>query len=167
MRSNLPDSSLLKNIPRNYADSYSASLAAKDLPIEKVGKSFFTATPTWVDCLLEIRNRIVSTIGLKVPGAGTKEEVLRNFNCEVGERVGLFNVIAKTEDEVIFGEDDKHLDFRVSLFLDRQNNLLIVSTIVQIHNWIGSLYLLLIMPFHKLIVPMIAERTVAMLRIDR
>jgi hypothetical protein len=31
-------------------------------------------------------------------------------------------VFAKTENEVILGEDDKHLNFRVSLYLEQQTN---------------------------------------------
>lgn len=146
-----------QNISHDYVDGYSIALDAKDITIEQVGKSFFTSGPAWVDWLLVTRNRIVSIIGLKIPGAETKEEVLRNFHCEVGECVGLFNVLAKAENEVILGEDDKHLDFRVSIFLDRQDNRLIVSTTVDIHNWLGRLYLLSVKPFHKLIVPTVVR----------
>lgn len=153
IKSRLPENSLLKNIPHDYVDSYSIALNAKDLTIEQVGISFFTSGPAWVDWLLVTRNRIVSMIGLKIPGAGTKEEVLRNFHCEVGECVGLFNILAKSENEVILGEDDKHLDFRVSLFLDRPKNLLTVSTLVKIHNNLGHLYMFGVKPFHKIIVP--------------
>lgn len=157
MKSSLPASSLLTGVPHNYLDSYAAILNTSDIAIERVGKAFFSASPAWVDKLLELRNRMVSLIGLKVPGAGAKEEVLRNFKCEVGESVALFHVLAKTENEVIFGEDDKHLNFRVSLFLDRQNNLLTVSTLVKIHNNLGRLYMFAIKPFHKIIVPTITK----------
>jgi len=102
-------------------------------------------------------------IGLKIPGAGTKAEVLRDFKCEVGECVGLFNVLAKTGSKVILGEDDKHLDFRVSLFLDKQSNTLTVSTVVKIHNWLGRLYFLPVKPFHKLIVPTMMKEMVKQL----
>ncbi len=153
----LPEASLLKNIPHEYADSYSVAFNAKDATIEQVGKSFLTSDPAWVDWLFALRNRIVSLFGLKTSGARTKEAVLQNFKCEIGERVGLFKIFDKNEHEIILGEDDKHLDFRVSLFLDRQNNLLTVSTIVKIHNWLGTLYFLPVKPLHQLIVPTIAK----------
>jgi len=41
MKLNLPQSSLLKNIQSDYADSYSVPLNTEDLTIERVGKSFF------------------------------------------------------------------------------------------------------------------------------
>lgn len=157
MKSSLPAASLLAGVPHNYLDSYAVTLNSNSIAIETIGKAFFSASPVWVDKLLELRNRMVSFIGLKVPGAGTKEEVLRNFKCEVGESVALFHVLARTENEVILGEDDKHLDFRVSLFLDRQNCLLTVSTLVKIHNNLGRLYMFVIKPFHKIIVPAIAK----------
>jgi hypothetical protein len=162
MKSTLPESSLLKNIPHDYVDRYSAALNAQGLTIEQVGKAFFSSSPAWVDWLFALRNRIVSLLGLKTSGA--REAVLQNFKCEVGESVGLFKVFDKNEREVILGEDDKHLNFRVSLFLDRENNALIVSTIVDIHNWLGTLYFLPVKPFHKLIVPTIVKGMAARLQ---
>lgn len=35
IKSNLPESSLLKNIPHDYVDSYSIALDAKDITIEQ------------------------------------------------------------------------------------------------------------------------------------
>lgn len=151
MKTSLPAASALQNLPNDYLDSYAATLNASDIAIEQVGRAFFTASPAWVDQLLVLRNRLVAFVGLKVPDSGTKEEVLRNFKCEVGESVALSHVLAKTENEVIFGEDDKHLDFRVSIFLDRKSNLLIVSTLVKIHNPLGHLYMAVVKPFHKVI----------------
>ena len=153
-KSNLPETSLLKNIPHDYVDSYSVTLNAKDLTIEQVGRSFFTSSPAWVDALLILRDKIVGMIGLKTAGdASNREKLLARFKCEVGEQLALFKVFAKNEHEVILGEDDKHLDFRVSLFLDRQKNALTVSTVVKTHNWLGRLYFLPVKPFHKMIVP--------------
>ncbi len=157
MISTLPASSLLQNLPHDYLDSYAAAVDAHGVSIEQVGRAFFTASPAWVDGLLRLRNRLVAFLGLKVPGAGTKEEVLRAFRCEVGDSVALFHVLAKTKNEIILGEDDKHLDFRISLFLDRQKNLLTVSTLVKRHNALGRLYFFFVKPFHKLIVPTITK----------
>ncbi len=157
MKTTLPEHSLLQNVAHDYCDSYAAALDAHHVTIEQVGRAFFTASPAWVDRLLRLRNRLVTSVGLKVPGAGTKEEVLRHFQCQVGESVGLFNILAKTDNEIIIGEDDKHLDFRVSLFLDRPQNRLTVSTLVKRHNTLGWLYFFFVKPFHKIIVPTITK----------
>ena len=71
-------------------------------------------------------------------------------------------MFTKTENEVILGEDDKHLNFRVSLILNpkgkkTENKALIVSTTVEFNNWFGRLYFLPVRPFHKLIVPTILK----------
>ena len=152
-RSTLPESSLLKNILRDYADAYSVTLDAKGLTIDQVGKSFFSSDPDWVAWLFALRNKIVAVFGLKTSGAGERKAVRQNSKYEVGDRVGLFKILDKTENELILGEDDKHLNFRVSLFLDKQNQELIVSTFVKIHNGLGRIYFLFVKPFHKLIVP--------------
>jgi hypothetical protein len=67
-------------------------------------------------------------------------------------------VFFKTENEVILGEDYKHLNFRVSLFLEQQinktnENGLTISTTVQFNNCFVRLYFLPVQPFHKRIVP--------------
>jgi hypothetical protein len=155
IKSSLPTTSLLKNTAYDYLDSYSVALDTNNLNVEKVGKSFFTSGPAWVGWLFALRNKIVSLIGLKTSGSSEAEHetVLKNFKGEIGQRVGLFKVFDGNENEIIFGEDDKHLDFRVSLLFDKKENLLHVSTTVKIHNWLGKLYFLPVKPFHKLIVP--------------
>jgi hypothetical protein len=157
MKTKLPEKSILNGVPHDYLDSYDDALNASKISIEQVGKAFFASSPAWVDWLFDIRNRVVSMLGLKTSGAESKEAVIQNIKCEVGESIGLFKIFAKTENEIVMGEDDKHLDFRVSLFLDRQNNLLVVSTIVKIHNWLGRLYFLPVKPFHKIIVPVMTK----------
>lgn len=164
-KTNLPETSLLKNIPSDYIDSYSADINTKPLTIEQVGKSFFLASPEWINGLLLLRDRIVGMFGLKTgTDASNKEKIIANFKCEIGENVALFKVFDKNENEVLFGENDKHLDFRVSLFLDRQKDTLTVSTLVKFNNWTGRLYFLPVLPFHKIIVPVIARGIVKRLQ---
>jgi hypothetical protein len=66
-------------------------------------------------------------------------------------------VFHKTDHEIILGEDDKHLDFRVSLYLDENTETnqkqLTISTLVKFNNIFGKLYFMPVLPFHKLIVP--------------
>ncbi|HYF03821.1 MAG TPA: DUF2867 domain-containing protein, partial [Patescibacteria group bacterium] len=54
------------------------------------------------------------------------------------------------------GEDDKHLNFRIS-FLLKENQAkhyqFILSTVVVINNFTGTVYFLPVKPFHSLIVP--------------
>ncbi len=73
--------------------------------------------------------------------------------------------MSKTNSEVILGENDKHLNFRVSLLQEQIQNrsdtkLLTISTTVEFNNWFGRLYFLPVRPFHKLIVPTIMKEMI-------
>lgn len=159
----MPSNSILKlhNHSFDYVDSYQRSFLDEmdRIDITKIGKLFFVCGPKWADNLFEVRNKIVRLFGLKTLGNITdRKKQLDDFKCEKGERLGLFKVFDKTDNEVILGEDDKHLDFRVSLLLEKlsdkteQKNLTITTT-VKFNNSFGRLYFLPVRPFHKLIVP--------------
>ncbi|MEN1784297.1 MAG: DUF2867 domain-containing protein [Bacteroidota bacterium] len=102
-----------------------------------LGKVFFTSAPNWVKRLFTLRNTLVSLLGLKTPQrTKDRETQLKSFKGEPGEQLGLFKVFEKNENEVILGEDDKHLNFRVSRFLHPQNpntssRTVTLSTVVQ------------------------------------
>ena len=162
-KTELPENSLLKtdNVTYDYIDSFQGQFIDKFQKIgtTEIGKSFFSSGPKWIDKLFAFRNKLVGLFGLKTSGKITdRQKMLDNFKCEKGEQIGLFKVFDKTADEIILGEDDKHLNFRVSLLIDKQNENktdknLIISTTVKFNNWFGRLYFLPVRPFHKLIVP--------------
>ena len=163
LKSEIPKNSLLRtnNINYDYIDSFQGNFSDKfqKVGITEIGKSFFTSGPKWIDKLFAFRNKLASLFGLKTSGKiADKQKIIDNFTCEKGEQLGLFKVFEKTSDEIILGEDDKHLNFRVSLFIDKQNENktdknLIISTTVKFNNWFGRLFFLPVRPFHKLIVP--------------
>lgn len=163
MTSEIPNNSILKSDENSfdYIDSYQKYFKDETGKIDstKIGKMFFTSSPKWIDGLFTIRNKIVGLLGLKTSGNTTdRQKQLDNFKCEKGEQLGLFKVFDKTDNEVILGEDDRHLNFRVSLLLDKlkgkneQKNLTITTT-VKFNNSFGRLYFLPVRPFHKLIAP--------------
>ncbi|MBL0292749.1 MAG: DUF2867 domain-containing protein [Saprospiraceae bacterium] len=167
IKSVLPVKSILKTVENqfDYVDSFQGNFVDKNGNIgsTEIGKYFFESGPKWVDKLLAFRNILVRPFGLKTSrNLVDKQKVLDNFKCEKGEQIGLFKVFDKTDDEIILGEDDKHLNFRVSLFIDKQNESriekkLILSTTVKFNNWFGRLYFLPVRPFHKLIVPLMLK----------
>ncbi|CUX09346.1 conserved hypothetical protein [Agrobacterium tumefaciens str. CFBP 5621] len=55
----------------------------------------------------------------------------------------------------MLGFDDRHLDFRIVVDLEERGNgqMVIVTTIVRRKNLFGRLYLLVVEPFHRRIVP--------------
>ncbi len=173
----LPNHSLLNSSGNtfDYVDSFQASLYdhGNKFTSTDIGRAFFSSGPKWVERLFALRNKMVSIFGLKTSGDITKRERhLQNFKCEPGEHMGLFKVFAKTENEVILGEDDKHLNFRVSLFLaphasGTKNKDITLTTTVEFNNWFGKLYFLPVRPFHKLIVPTMLKGIINKLEIKK
>lgn len=145
----------------DYSDSYSIRCTDTDNVVSStyLGKAFFSSAPKWSESLFIFRNKIVALFGLKTAGSvQNREEMLANFKCEAGERLGLFKVFSKTHNEVILGEDDKHLNFRVSILYstctdEACNKDITISTTVTFHNWFGRFYFLPVRPFHRLIAP--------------
>ncbi|MBX3254646.1 MAG: DUF2867 domain-containing protein [Chitinophagaceae bacterium] len=174
IKSTLPDKSLLNQTYKkyDYVDSFQGLIIDKENKLRStdIGKAFFSSAPKWIDTLMNLRNKTVSVFGLKTPGnIVDRQMILKNFRCEKGEQVGLFRIFDKTENEIILGEDDKHLDFRVSLYLDKPNieqveKRLTISTSVNFNNWFGRLYFLPIRPFHSLIVPTMLKTIIKQLK---
>lgn len=162
-QSELPKDSVLqiKGTTYDYQDAFQCAVNDKNDKLEPadVCNAFFSSAPKWVKRLFTLRNKIVGVLGLKTDGENNdNESVIRTLKCEPGDRIGLFKVFEKNQNEVIIGEDDKHLDFRVSLYLRQSVTIpgvkdLTISTTVVFHNRLGRLYFVPVKPFHKLIVP--------------
>lgn len=143
----------------SYTDSYEGVVNDKNSKVDVAmfARQFLKPGPKWVDRLFALRNRIVSVFGLKVPSNGTGASDMSSIKFEKGMQAGLFRVFDVTENEIILGEDDKHLKFRVSLLVESLSSStsqkkLTVTTAVVFNNWFGRLYFLPVKPFHKLIV---------------
>lgn len=166
-KSTLPEKSSLNTLKAQYdfIDSYQGVIldSKNQLQATDVGKAFFSSAPNWVGQLFEFRNKIVAVFGLKTSAkTANREALLAAFKCEVGEQLGLFKVFESNENEVILGENDKHLDFRISLFLEpiqerNSEKTITISTTVLFHNRFGKIYFLPVKPFHKKIVPVMLK----------
>jgi hypothetical protein len=167
IKSTLPDNSLLNQTDKkyDYVDSFQGSIIdnGNKLNSTDIGKAFFSSAPKWVSKLMGFRNKTVAIFGLKTSGSTVdRQKTLDYLKYEKGEQVGIFKIYDKTENEIILGEDDKHLNFRVSLYLDelkieQAEKKLTISTSVIFNNWFGRLYFLPVRPFHSLIVPTILK----------
>lgn len=154
LKTTLATTSLLRKnlLTYYYIDSYKSDFKPSDnnLTPTDVGRAFFSSAPKWIEKLFDFRNKIVAVFGLKT---STKNQEINDCKFNVGERLGLFQVFDKNENELILGEDDKHLNFRISLFIDHQSKEIIITTTVIYNNWFGKLYFLPVKPFHRFIVP--------------
>nr|WP_254787295.1 DUF2867 domain-containing protein [Variovorax sp. OV700] len=73
-------------------------------------------------------------------------------------RIGIFRIYETHVDEIVLGEDDRHLDFRVSVMRSSAGDSLTAVTVVHCHNLFGRNYIRLIAPFHRLVVRSALER---------
>jgi hypothetical protein len=146
----------------NYFDSYRIQLPP-DLPadLDELYLKVFTLPPhSAVGKLMRLRNALVKPLGLKT-GLPKAHEVRKPM--QIGDRARLFKLFQRAEDELLLGEDDKHLDFRVSVLRQHQNgqNWLTITTVVQYNNWFGGLYFSLIRPFHARLMPWMMKQAFA------
>ncbi len=137
----------------NFADAYAIGLppGASTHP-ELLARFVFSHQPAWIGGLLKVRDMLVAGFGLKT----SKQLASLGENAKLA-RVGIFKIYSTTEAEIVLGEDDKHLDFRLSLMCfpepaPGQTHRLILSTVVHCHNRLGRAYIFLIAPFHRLVV---------------
>lgn len=143
------DSNLRQRVrPGDFMDSYPVTVADPALtPLDYAGR--LARMPAWVNLLMALRNRAVAPFGLKTEfgpaGAAAAPAI--------GDYVGIFRLEALSRAEAILGEDDMHLDFRISVYKTSETEPRVaLSTWVHPHNRFGRAYLLTVMPFHKLIV---------------
>jgi len=145
--SKLPKVSVIKEFINtiDYQDSFSVELPDSEASIKSIYLNVFAQSPRWVTKLLVLRNKIVKPFGLKVTA-----EALTSESIKIGGKAGIFDIYAITENEIIAGDNDVHLNYRVSVL--KSSKTLTVSTLVQYNNWFGKLYFFIVKPFHKLVI---------------
>ena len=111
-------------------------------------------SPRWVEALLSLRNALVAPFGLKTSGAGGKT---------AGGLIGIFPVLSETPDRLVAGFDDHHLDFRVvvDVAASGRGQQVTATTLVRTNNWLGRIYLAIILPFHRLVVRSLLRQVAA------
>jgi hypothetical protein len=67
-----------------------------------------------------------------------------------------FDTVSRTDDEVLLGTDDRHLDFRASV--RREPHRVVLSTVVTLHNRRGRGYFAIVRPVHPAIVRAMLNR---------
>jgi hypothetical protein len=101
--------------------------------------------------LLIVRNKVASLAGLEAPTASEILNVEIKDRYGVGEKIGVWPIFSLSEDEVVTGRNNKHMDFRLSVLKvpDGDRVSVVVSTICTVHNLSGKLYLFFVVPFHR------------------
>lgn len=119
---------------------------------EQLARFIFTRQPAWIGRLMQVRDVLVAGFGLK-----TSRQLRDAPASPHARRVGIFRVCETHAHEILLGEDDSHLDFRVSVLTQPggatgDERQLVVSTVVHCHNLLGRSYIALIAPFHRRVV---------------
>ena len=132
----------------NFADAFSVDLPANDPhDAESLAQHIFAQQPEWIAALLRARDMLVQPFGLK------RAVDLRSMD---GDRLNIFRVYERHADEIILGEDDAHLNFRVSVLVcpatQGRPRRLILTTLVFYNRLLGRAYIALIAPFHRMVV---------------
>jgi len=135
----------------DYADAYRITLPPAGYTVDDFARTFLGATPGWVHRLMAVRERAARLIGLKRV-TGRPQPVAMTF--EPGDVAGIFRVFARSADEIVLGEDDRHLDFRVSFLVEGGGTHCrgTVATVVRYHGRLGRAYFLPVRFFHRWIV---------------
>jgi hypothetical protein len=146
----------------SFYDCYSLTVpshfytSALDLYLKTVGQ-----TPAWFNFLMTLRNKVVKCFGLKdLGGINQLNRQKSASEYELGDRVGIFSMIANSTQEVLLADNDKHLRVVLSVYQHPNtiNSLLTtysVTTVVHIHNGWGKLYMLPVKPMHQFMVPIV------------
>ena len=150
----LPDARLQGLLPAPvFADAYQAVFRAPALDARQASQAILDTPPSWVNALMGLRNRIAGLFGLK---AG-----LRHSTNQAQQHIGIFPVLAESPQEVLLGLDDRHLDFRIAVTVQPAATgaqRITVTSVIHTHNRLGRVYLATVLPFHRLIVPVMLDR---------
>lgn len=136
----------------HYEDTFSITVNRAHLSFEEIQAAFIkTKGPWWIDFLFSIRDAVVGCFGIS-----TRADHQRSKNS-----FGLFPILQRRPRELVLGEDEKHLNFRILLKLDSPvagSYKLSFKTLVHFNNLLGRLYYIPVKPIHKLIVPGMLQR---------
>lgn len=147
----LPPESAIANAyaSLNLADAYSIELpSGTSTNPELLARFIFAHQAPWIGRLMAVRDTLVAGFGLK-----TAKHLATLDTGSAAGRIGIFKIYSTSPTEIVLGEDDRHLDFRLSVLCSGgAKRRLTLSTVVHCHNRLGRLYIFLIAPFHRLVV---------------
>ena len=118
----------------HWSDAYAVNIptnASRRDP-QEWADAVFHAPPVWIQILFGVRELLVRAVGIERGGKH------------------VFDPVARTDDEVVLGVDQRHLGFRASVLVER--NRVVVATVVELHNRRGAAYFALVRIAHPFIV---------------
>ncbi len=144
-----------------FIDSFAVALpqSSSAYSPHALTRTVFCDPPAWFSWMLWIRDQVMSVFSVK-----RSTEMQAEAAAKGVETISMFPIISQTENEIVLGEKDSHLDFQTS-FLVRESPLdaaggggsagdkeLVATTVVHCHGLLGKVYITIIKPFHVLVV---------------
>lgn len=149
-----------------FSDSYQTGLTKPTMGVIDLFEAVFGHHPRWLRTLLIVRNRLAALAGLEVAPDDMIRSFKRKSNYVVGDVIGPWPIFALSETELIAGRDNGHLDFRLSMLkLNTPSPSVAFSTICNVHNRFGKIYLFFVIPFHRWGMRQLMRRAVAARRL--
>jgi|SRR5690554_4468092 len=149
----VPEKSLILNGfgKIDYSDTYKIKITSNEYSVDKITTDIFK-TPKWVDNLMKVK-----VFGLKT---SDKNDNLIEPHYSVGSKAAYFTVLDRNKNEIVMAENDKHLNFRTSVMVEKDaaSGTIYLSTIVQFNNFFGWLYFLPVKPFHRIIIKSLLKK---------
>jgi hypothetical protein len=147
----------------HFRDAYRTPMIHGQSSVVEIFFGVFGHHPLWMKSILIARNGVASFCGLD---AATAAEIIRPLvkrSYNVGDKIGPWPIFAITENELVAGRDNKHLDFRLSVLKEHIGDTTnaVISTVCTTHNAFGKLYLFFVIPFHKWGVRHLISRAIA------
>jgi hypothetical protein len=136
-----------------FSDAFSVTVDGTALNARHAAERMLGRSPRWIRALMALRDILVTPFGLQTsPKAGTRTDT-----------IGIFPVLSDTPNRLVAGFDDSHLDFRVVVDVapSGYGQRVTATTVVLTHNLLGRTYLMIIMPFHRLIVRTLLRQVAA------
>ena len=134
-----------------FRDAYRVLLRNPRMSVIDIFFGVFGHHPLWMKRVLILRNRVASACGLEAPSTAEIMNPVVKRGYRVGDKIGPWPIFCLTDTELVAGRDNKHLDFRLSVFRETSDGAThaVISTICTTHNRFGKIYLFFIVPFHK------------------
>jgi len=137
-------------------DAYRVEITNPEVTdIDAAVRAFFGNSPAWLGHLMRARNAVVKRLGFAT-NDDERRELPQRF--ELGDAMGPFTILERSNHEIVMGGDDTHYSFRLSMWIPEGTRTLQATTHGHHHSRLGRVYLAIVKPGHRLIAPMMVKR---------
>jgi uncharacterized protein DUF2867 len=125
----------------DFRHAYRAPLNRSDLGVVEIFFVIFARRPAWMNLMLIARNKAAALAGLEVPTTSEIMNMQKRDRYLVGEKIGPWPIFFLDSNELLAGQNNKHMDFRLSIMKvhDRVRPSVVVSTLARFTTSSGNI----------------------------